>query len=72
MLPARTFAEQTTLGPSLQPGEIAANIAKDAQENPAGLEVFSVGSIFADEMGGELYLQLYTVVPNRNGPSGKD
>jgi len=45
-----TETEQQTLGPSLQPGEIAAGIAKDAQENLAGLEVVNVGSIFADEI----------------------
>jgi hypothetical protein len=60
-----TETEQQTLGPSLQPGEIAAGIAKDAQENLAGLEVVSVGSIFTDEMAGELYLQVYIVLPSR-------
>jgi hypothetical protein len=34
-----TETEQRALGPSLQPGEIAAGIAKDAQENLAGLDV---------------------------------
>jgi hypothetical protein len=62
-----TETEQQTPGPSLQPGEVAANIAKDAQENLAGLEVVSVGSMFADEMAGELYLQVYIVLPNRAG-----
>jgi hypothetical protein len=33
----------------------------------AGLEVVNVGSIFADEVGGELYLQIYIALPNRAG-----
>ena len=37
-----TETQQTTLGPSLQPGEIAASIAKDAQENHASLDVVAV------------------------------
>jgi len=60
-----TETETPTLPPSLQPAEIAAGIAKDAQENLAGLDVVSAGPIFADEMGGGLYLRLYTVLPNR-------
>jgi hypothetical protein len=34
-----------------------ADIAKDTQENLGSLDVVSVGSISADEMGGELYGQ---------------
>jgi hypothetical protein len=54
-------------GSAITPGEIAAGIAKDAQEYLGGLDVVSVGPIFADEMGGDPYLQLYTVLPNREG-----
>jgi hypothetical protein len=53
--------------PSLQPGEIAAGIAKDAQENLAGLDVVSVGNIFADNVAGDRYLQVYIVLPDRAG-----
>jgi hypothetical protein len=62
-----TETEQQTLPPSRQPADIAAGIAKDGQENLAGLEVVSVGSIFASDVGGELYLQLYIALPNRAG-----
>ena len=47
--------------------DIALGVAKDAQENLGGLDVVSVGPIFADKMGGDLYLQLYAVLPNGAG-----
>ena len=43
-----TETEQQAPGPSLQPSEIAAGIAKDAQENLAGLHVVNVSHMFAD------------------------
>jgi hypothetical protein len=33
----------------------------------AGLDAVHAGSIFADEIGGELYLQVYVALPNRAG-----
>jgi len=54
--------------PALRPqdrtwSDIAAGIAKDAQENFAGLDLLSVGRIFVDE----LYAHIYIVLPNRAG-----
>jgi hypothetical protein len=53
-----TESEQQTLPRQMQRADIAAGIAKDAQENPTGLDVVSVGNTFAGEVGGEQYLQL--------------
>jgi hypothetical protein len=41
------MTETEQLGPLLTPSDIAAGIAKDAQENLAGLDVVSVGPLFA-------------------------
>jgi hypothetical protein len=50
---------------------VAAMIAKDARENLGGVEVVSVGSVFAREIQGvQCYLQCYLVVaivPDRDG-----
>jgi len=62
-----TENETRPLQPSAQPADIAAGIAKGAQENLAGLDVVSVGPMFADEMAGELYAQVYIALPNRAG-----
>jgi hypothetical protein len=45
--------------------DAAANIANDTQENLPALEVVSVGSIFADEIDGDLYLQVYVALSTR-------
>ena len=42
-------------------------MAKDAQENHAGLDVVTVSPAFSDEVGGELYRRLYVIPPNRAG-----
>jgi hypothetical protein len=42
-------------------------MAKDAQENHAGLDVVTVSPAFTDEVGGELYRRLYVIPPNRAG-----
>jgi hypothetical protein len=60
-----TETETQPLPPSAQPADIAAGIAKDAQENLAGLDVVSVGPMFANEIAGELYAQVHIVLPNR-------
>jgi len=62
-----TDAEKRPLPPTMIPADIAQGIAKAAQEHLGGLDVMSVGSIFADEYAGDLYLQHYTVLPNREG-----
>ena len=62
-----TENETRPLQPSAQPADIAAGIAKGAQENLAGRDVVSVGPMFADEMAGELYAQVYIALPNRAG-----
>jgi hypothetical protein len=60
-------AEKPPLPPTMIPADIAQGIAKDAQEHLGGLDVISVGPIFADEYAGDRYLQLYAVLPNREG-----
>jgi hypothetical protein len=53
------------------PADIAQGIAKDAQEHLGGLDVISLGPIFADEYAGDryrqLYTQLYTMLPDHEG-----
>ena len=62
-----TETEQQRLGPSLQPGQIAANIARDAQENLAGLEVVSVGPMYAEQVPGAVRYGVVVIVPERGG-----
>jgi hypothetical protein len=62
-----TETEKRPLPPTAMPAGIARGIAKDAQEHLGGLDVISIGPIFADEYAGDLYLQLYTVLPIREG-----
>ena len=47
----------------MMPADIAQGIAKDAQEHLGGLDVISVGPIFADEYARNLYLQLIPCCP---------
>jgi hypothetical protein len=47
----------------MMPADIAQGIAKDAQEHLAGLDVISVGPIFADEYERDLYPQLISCCP---------
>jgi hypothetical protein len=47
-----TETEKQTLGPLLQPADIAANIAKDAQKNSGALDVVSIGPLFAETGAG--------------------
>ena len=51
----------------MMPADIAQVVAKDAQEHLGGLDVISISPIFADEYAGDAYLQLYAVLPNREG-----
>jgi hypothetical protein len=62
-----TETEKQPLPPTMIPADIAQGTAKDAQEHLGGLDVISVGPMFADEYAGDLYLHLYTVLPNREG-----
>jgi hypothetical protein len=47
--------------------DAAARIAKDGQENLDGLDVVSVGPMWANDVDGETYIELYAVVPDHEG-----
>jgi hypothetical protein len=49
-----TETEKPPLLPTMIPADIAQGIAKDAQEHLGGLDVISLGPIFADEYAGDL------------------
>jgi hypothetical protein len=63
-----TETEQQPLPPSPQPADIAAGIAKDAQENLGGLDLVSVGPLFAEPRpgGGGVRYSVLVVVPERD------
>jgi hypothetical protein len=62
-----TETEKQPSLPIMMPADIAQSIVKDAQEHLGGLDVISIGPIFADEYAGDVYLQPNTVLPNREG-----
>ena len=62
-----TETEKQPLPPTMIPADIAQGVAKDAQEHLGGLDVISVGPIFADEYDGDRCRQPYTMLPNRVG-----
>jgi hypothetical protein len=47
--------------------DVAAMIAKDARENLGGLDVVSVGSVFAREIQGVQCYLVVAIVPDRDG-----
>jgi hypothetical protein len=47
--------------------DVAAMIAKDARENLGGVEVVSVGSVFAREIQGVQCYLVVAIVPDRDG-----
>jgi hypothetical protein len=50
--------------------DVAALIAKDARENLGGVEVVSVGSVFAREIQGVICHAVVAIVPDRDGKDG--
>jgi hypothetical protein len=56
-----TETEKRPPPPKMMPAAIAQVPANDAQEHLGGLDVISIGPIFADEYAGDVCLQLYTV-----------
>jgi hypothetical protein len=65
--PAHSVQKEARVGRARRPADIAAGIAKDARENLGGLDVVSVGSVFAREIQGVMCHLVVAIVPDRDG-----
>jgi hypothetical protein len=64
---SETEQAEAALRMALAMPDVAAVIAKEARENLGGLDVVSVGSVFAREIQGVQCYLVVAIVPDRDG-----